>query len=331
LGPSPKAIEAYHAAAKQLFRYPDGSQEQLRSAIAEVHALDIRRIVCGNGSDELIQLLIRAYIDPGDGVVLSQHSFAMARIHALAQGADVATAPEPDFSINVAEILARVTARTRLVVIASPTNPCGTYLPSGELRRLHAALPKSVLLLIDAAYAEYVCASDYDSGLDLAQAAGNILVTRTFSKLYGLAALRIGWGFASEQIIADINRIRTPFNTNSPAQAAAAAAIRDREHAARVRAHNSKWLQTVTEELRALGLTVVPSVANFVLVRFVAAPFDAAAAHAHLLRSGIVPRPLGVDGPENCLRITIGLAHENEALLEAVRRFMRQEAPQWGI
>ena len=322
LGPSPRAIEAYHAAAAQLFRYPDGTQAALRTALAEVHGLERDRLVCGNGSDELIQLLIRAYLVPGDRVVLSQHSFIMARVHAIAQGAAVVTAPEPDFLINVDELLAHVTARTRIVVIASPSNPCGTYLPRAELRRLHAALPDDVLLLIDAAYGDYVTAPDYDCGLEIARTAGNVFVTRTFSKLYGLAALRIGWAYGPERVIANINRIRTPFNTNSPALAAATAAVRDRDHTARVREHNRDWLGRVSHGLRELGLTVVPSVANFVLVRFGAAPLDAASAHAWLLGRGIIPRPLGDDGPENCLRITIGLAHENEAVLAALREFM---------
>ena len=323
LGPSARAIAAYHAAAAELYRYPDGSQSALRGALAEVHGLERERLVCGNGSDELIQLLIRAYVVPGDGVVLSQHSFIMARTHAVAQGAVVTTAPEPNFLINVDEIRARVTPRTRLVVIASPSNPCGTYLPRAELQRLHASLREDVLLLIDAAYADYVIAPDYDCGLDIARSAANVLVTRTFSKLYGLAGLRIGWAYGSERIITNINRIRTPFNTNGPALAAAAAAVRDQEHTARVRAHNLEWLRRVSEGLRELGLAVVPSVANFVLVRFGATPLDAAAAYTFLLDRGIIPRPLGDDGPENCLRITIGLAHENEALLAALREFMR--------
>jgi histidinol-phosphate aminotransferase len=325
LGPSPRAIEAYHEAAHELFRYPDGAQTELRAALAEVHGLEAERVVCGNGSDELIQLLIRAYLVPGDGVVLSQHSFIMARIHALSQGAEVTTAPEPDFRISVDEILARVTASTRLVVLASPTNPCGTYLPRAELARLHAALPDNVLLLVDAAYADYVTVSDYDCGLELASTSANVFVTRTFSKLYGLAALRIGWGYGAERIVANINRIRTPFNTNAPALAAATAAVRDRDYAARIRDHNQHWLDRVSSGLRALGLTVIPSVANFVLVRFPAAPLDAAAAHRHLLQRGIIPRPLGNDGPENCLRITIGLDHENEAVLAALAAFVKQQ------
>ena len=325
LGPSPKALEAYHGAAKELCRYPDGSQLALRTAIAEVHGIDVDRIVCGNGSDELIQLSIRAYVAPGDGVILSQHSFGMARTHALAQGALVSIAPEPDFQINVDEILSRVDARTRLVILASPTNPCGTYITGPDLTRLHAALPEQVLLLVDAAYADYVIAPAYDTGLAIARASPNVLVTRTFSKLYGLAALRIGWAYAATDIISNINKIRTPFNTNGPALAAAAAAVRDREHAARVRDHNLEWVSRVSNGLRAIGLRVVPSVANFVFIRFGEAPHDAISAHRFLLQHGIIPRPVGTDGPENCLRITIGLAHENEAVLAALTDFVRDD------
>lgn len=322
LGPSPRALEAYHAAAAELFRYPDGAQTELRAAIAEAHGLEFERIVCGNGSDELIQLLIRAYLAPGDGVVISQHSFIMARIHAVAQGAEVVTAPEPGFHVNVDELLARVTPRTRLVVLASPNNPCGTYLPRAQLERLHAALSPDVLLLLDNAYADYVTAADYGCGLELARRADNVFATRTFSKLYGLAGLRIGWGYGAAPMIASINRIRTPFNTNAPALAAATAAVRDREYARHVRDHNSEWLRRMTTGLVALGLEVVPSVANFLLVRFPAAPRDAVAAHRYLLEQGIIPRPLGTDGPDNCLRITIGLAQENEAVLAALAAFM---------
>ena len=324
LGPSQRAIEAYHAAAAELCRYPDGAQTELREAVSEVHDLESDRLVCGNGSDELIQLLIRAHLVPGDEVVLSQHAFIMARIHSLAQGAVVVTAPEPDFRISVDEILKRVSQRTRLVVIASPNNPCGTYLPQSELLRLHAALPEKVLLLVDAAYADYVTAADYDCGLTIARGAGNVFVTRTFSKLYGLAALRIGWAYGSQRIVANINRIRTPFNTNGPALAAATAAVRDTDHTARVRAHNTEWLRRISDALRDIGLTVVPSVANFVLVRFKSPPADAAAANAHLLSQGIIARAPGTDGPENCLRITIGLPHENEALLRALAQFVAE-------
>jgi histidinol-phosphate aminotransferase len=326
LGPSPNAIAAYQAAATRLFRYPDGGQQELRTAIAEVFGLEAGRLVFGNGSDEVIQLLIRAYAGPGDDVVLSQYSFSMCRTHALAQGANVITASEPDCRISVDRLLAAVTPATRLVALASPNNPCGTFLPRAELARLHAGLPADVLLLIDAAYADYVVDPDYDCGFDLARTAGNVVVTRTFSKLYGLAALRIGWGYGPPAVIDSLQRIRTPFNTNAAALAAAAAAVRDREYARRVRDHNLRWLERLLKECTKLGLHITPSAANFVLIHFAAPPHDALQAKKFLVARGVIPRALGAGAPDNTLRVTIGLDHENEALLAALAEFLGKEA-----
>jgi len=322
LGPSPLAIAAYHAVATHLFRYPDGNQSELRMAIAEAFGLEPQRLVFGNGSDEVIQLLMRAYVGPGDDVVLSQYSFAMCRTHALTQGARIIVAAEPDCRIDVDRILAAVTPATSLVALASPNNPCGTYLPRVELARLHTALRPDVLLLIDAAYADYVVAKDYDCGFALARDAGNVVVTRTFSKLYGLAALRIGWGYGPAPVIDAMQRIRTPFNTNAAALAAAAAAVRDLHHAEQVRSHNLRWLERLHADFTAMGLTVTPSSANFVLLHFHAAPHDAVGAKKFLIARGIIPRALGEGAPPNTLRITIGLDYENAALLAALGEFL---------
>jgi histidinol-phosphate aminotransferase len=219
-----------------------------------------------------------------------------------------------------------VSDKTRLVVIASPNNPCGTYLPREDLYRLHAGLPQASILLIDAAYADYVVAPDYDAGFDLARRFQNVMVTRTFSKLYGLAGLRIGWAYGSEGIISTLDRIRTPFNCNSAAMAAATAAVRDAAYATMVRDHNLYWLAKLTDGCSALGLAVVPSVANFILIRFPDGLHNAEHAHRYLLERGIIPRPLGVGGPDNSLRVTIGLASDNEAVLAALREFMRPAA-----
>ncbi len=322
LGPSSHAIAAYHAAAESLCRYPDGTQAALREAIARVHRLDVARIICGNGSDEIISLLTRAYAGPGDDVVLSEHTFGMCRIHAVAQGARVITVPEPDFKISASGLLAAVTPATRIVCIATPNNPPGTYLAGPELRRLHAGLPDDVVLLVDSAYAEFVTADDYDPGTALAESADNVIMTRTFSKLYGLAALRIGWAYASHSIVDVLQRIRTPFNTNAPALAAATAAMLDREHADRVRDHNSRWLETMTRQLTRFGLEVIPSVTNFLFVRFPSGPHCAEAAFNFLRMRGIIPRPIGAGGPQTHLRITIGLPEENQAVLDALGDFM---------
>lgn len=320
-GPGPRAIELYHALAAELFRYPDGAQSDLRETVARVHGFEPDRLVFGNGSDEIIQMLSRAYIAAGDEVILSQHSFTMCRVHAVAQGATLLTAPEPDFRISVDEILQRVTPRTKLVAIASPNNPCGTYLPALDLRRLHAALPEQVILLVDAAYSEYATASDYDNGSALARSAPNVIMTRTFSKLYGLAGLRIGWALASVQIIRAIEHLRMPFNVNAVAQTVAAAAVADVRHSAYVREYNSRERDRVSRACRDLGLQVVPSSANFILILFGDPRHTADGACRHLISRGIIPRPMG-GAPENALRITIGLESENDAVLRAMGEFM---------
>lgn len=324
LGPSPRAVAAYHSLESEIFRYPDASQRALREAISGVYGVEAGRIVCGNGSDEVLSLLIRGYSGPGDEIILSQYSFSMCWTHARVHGTDVVVAPEPDCRVSVEEILRAVTPRTRMAVIANPNNPCGTYLPREELRRLHAALPAECLLVIDAAYGEFVTAADYDSGLDLAREARNVFVTHTFSKLYGLAGLRVGWGYGATDIIETLDRIRTPFNVNAAALAAATAAVQDRQHAAMVRDHTVRWRNRLTEEFQALGLEVIPSQTNFVLIRFPGGKFAPEGASEHLRARGIIVRPLGTNAPERSLRVTIGLDSENEALLAAVRSYMER-------
>jgi histidinol-phosphate aminotransferase len=323
LGPSPRAIAAYHALAPLLFRYPDASQSALRNAIGDVYGVEPDRVVCGNGSDEVLSLLIRAYAGPGDEVIVSQYAFAMCFTHVHTQGAELVVSPEPDYRISVDEILARVTARTRLVIVANPNNPCGTYLPSTQLAQLHGSLRPDVLLIVDAAYSDYVTVPDYDSGIALAHAAENVVVTHTFSKLYGLAGLRIGWGYGPPAVMEVLNRIRTPFNANAAALAAAEAALSDRAHSTYVRDHTRMWRTRLTEQCEDLGLAVLPSVTNFVLIMFPPGARNATAAAAYFHSKGIIPRPLGAGGPENALRITIGLESDNLAVIGALREFMQ--------
>jgi len=322
-GPSPKAIEAYLAESARLHRYPDGSQAALREALGEACGIDAAQIVCGNGSDELILLLTRAYVGPGDEVLISECGFEMCRIHALAQGAEVVVAPEKDYVVDVDAILARVSDKTRLIPIANPNNPTGTYLPGSELQRLHASLPDHILLLIDSAYAEYVTAEDYDSGIGLVGSADNVVMTRTFSKIYGLSGLRIGWAYCPGDVIDMLQRIRTPFNTNRAALAAALAALQDEDYTANVRAHNAAWITRMSEELNSIGIQVVPSVANFILMIFPDPERSADAAAKYLQSQDIIPRPVNAGGPANCLRITIGLDEHNKAVLKALSEFMK--------
>jgi len=317
LGPSPKAVTAYREAASDLHRYPDGSATALCRAIARGYNLSPELIVCGAGSDELIALLVKAYAGPGDEVLYSAHGFLMYRLAALAAGAHPVAAPERDLTADVDAMLARVTSRTRLVFLANPNNPTGSYLPADEVRRLHAGLPPDVVLVIDAAYAEYVGAADYTSGLELALEAPNVVMTRTFSKLHGLAALRVGWMTAGPAIVDTINRTRGPFNVSAPAQAAAVAALEDLEHQERARRHNDEWLPWLIREIAALGFRVHPSVGNFVLVDFP----DAKAANAHLEREGVIPRAMDAYGLPGSLRISVGREDENRRLVEALRAF----------
>jgi len=320
-GPSPKALAAYQQAVTSLNRYPDGSQEDLRNAIAQVHNLDPQHIVCGNGSDELIQLMVRAFVGSADEALLSENGFIMSNIHCIAQGADLVIAPETDYRIDVDALLSRVTDKTRFCTIANPNNPTGTYINGDQLRRLHAGLPDNCLFLIDEAYAEYATADDYATGLALAEEFDNVVVTRTFSKIYGLPSLRIGWAYCSAGIVELVQRIRTPFNTNGVALTVAAAAVKDPQYIEGIRQHNAQWLTRISSALTALGIEVVPSQANFYLLRFSKHSGKSGSAAAAFLQSkGIIPRPAG--GSDQFLRITVGLDNENEAVLAALTEYM---------
>src|SRR5246127_1367695 len=280
LGPSSKAIAAYRALAGDIHRYPDGNAQDLREALGNLHGLDPSRIVCGAGSDELIALLLRCYAGPGDEVLYSRHGFLMYPINAMAAGATPIAAPEREPTTDVDAVLARVTERTRIVFIANPNNPTGTYLGAPEIARLHAGLPASVLLAIDAAYAEFVNRNDYEPGLALVNRAENVVMLRTFSKIYALAGLRLGWAYCPPAVADVLNRMRSPFNVNAPALAAGVAAVEDVEAFVRAQTHNQRWLPWFSERLAALGLPLTPSVANFVLARFPDPPKSADAAFA---------------------------------------------------
>ncbi|MGH7006594.1 MAG: pyridoxal phosphate-dependent aminotransferase, partial [Alphaproteobacteria bacterium] len=249
LGASPLATEAFRAAAANLATYPDGQSTALKRAIAEVHGLNAGNILCGNGSDELLGLLCQAYLSPGDEAVYTEHGFMVYRIYIMASGGTPVIAAETNEKAQVDAILGAVTPRTRIVFLANPNNPTGTYLPFEDVRRLHAGLPKNVLLVLDAAYAEYVRPNDYEAGVELVSSAENVVMTRTFSKIHGLAALRIGWMFAPAHVIDAVDRIRGPFNLNAAAILAGAAAIRDRAHVDRAVAFNDIWRPWLTDQL----------------------------------------------------------------------------------
>jgi len=323
VGPSQKALDAYAQAAGHLEDYPDGSASALREAIGEVHGLNPANIVCGSGSDEVLSLLANAYLGEGDEAIYSEHGFLVYRISILANGATPVIAPEKDFTAQVDAILERVTAQTKIVFLANPNNPTGTYMPIDEVHRLHSGLPSNVLLVLDAAYAEYVHQDDYEAGIELVSSNQNVVMTRTFSKLFGLAALRIGWLYGPSHVVDALTRIRGPFNVNSAAIAAATASIRDREHVEMAIAHNDEWLTKTTDGLRELGLEVTPSIGNFVLVHFSEEPGKTAAeAERFLSRRGYVLRGVGGYGLPNALRMSIGTEEANLGVLSALKEFL---------
>ena len=323
LGPSPHAKAAYKAVADELERYPDGAATALRHAIARQYGLNPDRIVCGCGSDELINLLAHAYLGPGDEAVYTEHGFLMYKIATLSCGAKPVSVPETDYKADVDAILARVTPKTKIVFLANPNNPTGTYLPHPEVRRLHQGLPSETLLVLDAAYCEYVRRNDYEAGLELVATTDNTVMTRTFSKIHGLAALRLGWAYCPAAVADVLNRVRGPFNVTAPALAAGVAALSDRAHMEAAVAHNDVWLPWVTAELEKLGLQVTPSVGNFVLIHFPKERGrDAVSADEMLKSRGIILRRVAAYGLPACLRMTIGTADDNRKVVAALAQFM---------
>ncbi len=324
LGASPAAIEAAKAAAERMELYPDGTAMRLRQAIAETHGLNVANIMCFNGSDEALALLTRIYVGPGDEGIYTEHGFLAYKIYIQGVGATPVVAKESDETANVDAILAAVTPRTRIVFLANPNNPTGTYLPIDEVRRLHAALPGNVLLVIDAAYAEFVRRNDYEAGVELVSGARNVVMTRTFSKVHGLGGARIGWIFAPAAVVDALERVRDPFNVNAIAIEAGVAAMRDRGHVERSVAHNGQWLAWVTAELGRLGLRVTPSVGNFILIHFPdAAKHSAALADEYLSARGYILRRVTAYGFPNALRMTIGSEDANRGVVAALAEFLK--------
>jgi histidinol-phosphate aminotransferase len=296
---------------------------ELREAIASVHGLNAANLICGNGSDELLGLLCHVYLAPGDEGIITEHGFLVYKIQIMAAGAAPVVVKEKDCRVDVDAILAAVTEKTKIVFIANPGNPTGTYVPVEEVRRLQAGLPKHVILVLDAAYAEYVRRNDYEAGLELVSSNRNVVMTRTFSKVYGLAGLRVGWMYAPLAIVDALNRVRGPFNMNAPAIAAGAAAIRDQPFIATAVDHNLEWLGKVTGALSSIGLRVTPSVANFVLIHFPDVDGKRAPEADEFLTSrGFILRAVRAYGLPNALRMTIGSAEANEGVIAALTEFM---------
>lgn len=321
LGTSDKARAAFAAQAGGLERYPDGGAAALREALARRHGLDPARIIYGTGSDEVLHMAAGAFAGPGDEVIYVRYGFAVYEIAIRRVGATPVIAPDKDYATDVDAVLAAVTERTRIVFIANPNNPTSTYTPREEIARLHAGLPENVLLVLDQAYAEYLDEDEDDGGMVLAMSAPNVLVTRTFSKIFGLAAERIGWGYAAAPIVDAMHRIRLPFNITIAGQNAAIAALGDEDFVAKSRAHNTKWRAWLSEEIGKLGnagLRTLESRANFLLVLFNGAVTAEAAYHG-LMDRGFIVRWLPGQGLANGLRITIGTEEETRGLAAALR------------
>ncbi|KKB08292.1 histidinol-phosphate transaminase [Devosia chinhatensis] len=315
LGASPKAVEAFASAAQQLEIYPEGSSRLLREALGEVHGIDPASIVCGNGSDDLLHLLAQIYLGEGDEAVMNRYGFSVYPIVTRAAGARIVMVDERDYHADVDALLAAVTPRTKVVWLANPNNPTGTYLSDAEVRRLHAGLRPDILLVVDSAYAEYVTAADYSVGLDLVRQYDNVVMVRTFSKM-GLAAARIGWMVGPDHVIDAVHRIRGPFNVNLPAQLAGAAAVRDVEFTQRLKEHNARWRDWLTERLSGNAMRAIPSQANFVMVLF-ETDQAAAQAFASLADGGYIVREIGASyGIHNGLRISIGTEEAMRAVVE---------------
>jgi histidinol-phosphate aminotransferase len=327
LGPSENAIAAYRAAGEHLEDYPDGSAAALRDAIGAAFGLDPDRIICGAGSDDLLNLLARAYLSDGDEGIYTKHGFVVYPIATMGTGAKAVAVPEKDLTADVDAILKAVTPKTKIVFLANPNNPTGTYVPFDEVKRLQKSLPAHVLLVLDAAYAEYVQRNDYESGIELVATTDNVVMTRTFSKIYGLAALRLGWMYGPAHVVDAINRIRGPFNVNGPAIAAGIAAIGDTAHVEKSRAHNTRWLAWLTEEIGKLGLPVTPSAANFVLIHFPETKGRTAKeADAFLTKRGLILRQVGVYKLPNALRMSVGTEEANRLVVQALKEFLGKAA-----
>lgn len=319
LGCSARARAAYLAGAEDLHRYPDGAAGDLRAALAKTYDLKAEQIVCGAGSDELISLIVRSYAGIGDEVMYSQYGFLMYPISAKTVGATPVAVPEKDMRTDVDALLAAVTPKTKIVLLANPNNPTGSYLTKSEMAKLRAGLPSGVLLVVDAAYAEFAQMPDYEDGRAMVEAGDNTVMLRTFSKIHGLAALRLGWGYCPPDVAGVINRVRGAFNVGAPAQAAGIAALEDKEFIQKTIDMTNAGRQQLADGLTAMGFKVWPSVTNFILVRF---GDNAEQIRLGLKEQGIYIRQMGAYNLPDHLRITIGTRDNNARLLSALRQLV---------
>ncbi|MBL4604064.1 MAG: aminotransferase class I/II-fold pyridoxal phosphate-dependent enzyme [Emcibacteraceae bacterium] len=319
--PSPKALEAYHETSKVLNRYPNYTSAELRLVLGEKYGLDDTKIMCAAGSEQILSYIARAYIAEGDEVIHPRYGFMVYRFNIAMQGGISVPVEHDDFIVNVDYILKAVTDKTRMVILDNPGNPTGTYVPYSDVKRLREQLPDHILLVLDAAYAEFATESDYDAGMELVDSHKNVIVTRTLSKLYGLSSLRVGWAYSTEEIINTLLHLKGGFNVSKPAQSAGAAAILDQEYADMSRDKCRAGIDYLTVELRTMGLKVTSSVCNFIMLHFPKGRDQMKAADAHLKENGILVGPLGAYNLESTLRITVGTDAENKAFIDAMKDF----------
>ena len=323
LGAGEKVIASYKNAGDNLFRYPDGSATKLRNAIATRFNLNVNNIICGAGSDELLTFITRIFAGLGDEIIYSQHGFLMYKINAMQVGATPISIAEKTLTTDVDAILNAINDKTKIIFIANPNNPTGSYISNNEMTRLANGLPDNVILVIDAAYAEYVSNADYSDGSKLVENHENIIMTRTFSKIFGLASLRLGWCYCSPVIADLINRIRGPFNVNASAQAAGIAAMEDTQHMEKSKKHNDYMLEKFGNQLKFLGLNVPKSVGNFLLAGF-NDDKTAKQAYDYMLKNGIIARAMGGYGLPEYIRFTIGLEEECQQAITILQQFMKK-------
>ena len=322
LGPSPRAIKEYNKISKNFKRYPDTNGNSLKNVIAKKFKLDRNRIILGSGSDQIFELICRTYIKKGDEVIVPRYSFIIYRLYSKSNGAKIIYSKENNFKVSVKDILSKVTKKTKVVFLANPNNPTGTFINKIELKNLRKKLRNDILLVIDDAYFEYVQQRDYSSGLKLFSKYKNVLITRTFSKIYGLAGLRVGWGYASKEIINILNQIKPPFNINRPALFAASAAVKDSNWLKKEIKHINKWSKIFFDTFKKMKIETNESKVNFLLVNFDRVNISSNKVFQKLAKSGILVRKMDIYGIKNSLRITIGKSEENKKLIISLKKIL---------
>tara|TARA_B100000686_G_scaffold324835_1_gene380893 strand:- start:121 stop:1200 length:1080 start_codon:yes stop_codon:yes gene_type:complete len=318
LGPSPKAIEAFEKEKNKILKYPESDSNFLREVLSEKYKIDSKRIICGSGSDQIFDLTCRLFLKPGDEVIVTEFGFIMHRIYASLCGAKIVLAKEKNFQASVDEILKKVTNKTKIVFIANPNNPTGTYLPKNEMINLRKKLKSNILMVVDDAYFEFLNSENFKSGLDLFKDFNNVLVTRTFSKIYGLAGLRLGWGYSSKEIIDAIYQIKPPFNVNRAALAAGTEAIRDVEWTKRAIEHNTLWSKKIFSVLKEHNIKTNDPSANFFLINFGETKVSSDVAFERLANKRLILRKMKQYKIDSSLRLTIGNKEANEHFIESI-------------